>query len=226
MKNSMIVLKLIFFIYLLILLPIFIFHANKHGKAESLQHKMALSILFCVAGLIGTTINDFSIYAVFILFGLIMSLVGDYFLIFIESDMKKFIAGILCFGLTHVFYLASMYSIAAFIFWDLFVTFIFYLLLLFFIGKQKINFGAAKYPLYIYSMIIILMTVKALSMLYYSPYTMQSRLLLAVGAVLFMLSDVFLGIYEYMNKKTLFRNLNNIAYFTGQLLIAASLFFT
>lgn len=226
MENSLIVLKLISVVYLFVLLPVYIVYVNKHGRIESSKLKLALSIVFCSAGLIGATLNDFSLYAVFILLGLMLSLAGDYFLIYLESDIKKYTTGILCFGLTHLSFLISMLLAGGFFLPNLFVSIVIYGLLIYYANKKKIDFGEVKYALSAYSLLIVLMTVKALSMIYFSPYHMVSRLFMALGASLFISSDIFLLIYEYMDGKYKFRILNSIAYFTGQLLIAASLFYT
>jgi uncharacterized membrane protein YhhN len=226
MENSMIVLKFVSVIYLFVLLPVYIIYVKNHGRIESPKLKLALSVVFCAVGLIGATLNDFSLYAVFILLGLMASLAGDYFLIYLESDIKKYTTGILCFGMTHLFFLISMLIAGGFFLPNLFVSIIIYGLLFNFANKKKIDFGEAKYPLYAYSLLIVLMTVKALSMMYFSPYDMESRLFMALGATLFISSDIFLLIYEYMGGKYKFRVLNSTAYFTGQLLIAASLFYT
>lgn len=226
MENSMIVLKFISVVYLFVLLPVYIVYVRNHGRIENPKLKLALSVVFCAVGLIGATLNDFSLYAVFILLGLMASLAGDYFLIYIESDIKKYTTGILCFGMTHFLFLISMLIAGGFFLPNLFVSIMIYGLLLNFANRKKIDFGEVKYPLYAYSLLIILMTVKALSMMYFSPYDMQSRLFMALGASLFISSDIFLLIYEYMGGKYKFRILNSIAYFTGQLLIAASLFYT
>jgi uncharacterized membrane protein YhhN len=226
MENSMIVLKFVSIVYLFTLLPVYIVYVKNHGRIESPKLKLALSVVFCALGLIGATLNDFSMYAVFILFGLMASLAGDYFLIYLESDIKKYTTGILCFGMTHLFFLISMLIAGGFFLPNLFVSIIIYGLLFNFANKKKINFGEVKYPLYAYSLLIVFMTVKALSMMYFSPYDMESRLFMALGATLFISSDIFLLKYEYMGGKYRFRVLNSIAYFTGQLLIAASLFYT
>jgi uncharacterized membrane protein YhhN len=226
MENSLIVLKLISVVYLFVLLPVYIVYVKKHGRIESPKLKLALSVLFCAAGLIGATLNDFSLYSVFILLGLMASLAGDYFLIYLESDIRKYTTGILFFGLTHLFFLISMLIAGGFFLPNLFVSIVIYGVLLYYANKKNIDFGEVKYPLYAYSLLIVLMTVKALSMIYFSPYDMESSLLMALGASLFMASDIFLLIYEYMGGKYKFRILNSIAYFTGQLLIAASLFYT
>lgn len=226
MENSIIVLKLISVVYLLVLLPVYIVRAWKNGRVEAPKSKLSLSVAFCAVGLIGATLNDFSMYAGFILLGLMASLAGDYFLIFIESDEKKYTVGILCFGLTHVLYLIAMVSAGGFFLTDIIVSIVLYALLLYFTSQKKLDFGPVKYPVYVYSMLIVLMVVKSMAMIYFSPYAMQSRLLMAIGAILFIASDIFLAIYQYMNGNSMHRILNNITYFTGQLLIAASLFYT
>ncbi|MEL7648660.1 MAG: lysoplasmalogenase [Sedimentibacter sp.] len=226
MENSLIVLKLISVVYLLLLLPLYVVRSGREDKLEISKFKMTLSVTFCAVGLIGSTLNDFSMYAVFILFGLMASLAGDYFLIFMDSVSARFKAGILCFGLAHVFYIVAMVSTVGFLHFDVLVSIILYVLILYFTTRKKLDFGQEKYVLYIYGMLLVLMTVKALSMIYFSPYAMQSRLMMALGATLFMASDIFLAKHKYMKGSSHYRILNSITYFTGQLLIAASLFYT
>lgn len=225
MIRALIVLKIIFLVYISLLLPGYIYFDMKLEQSDSLKLKMTLSTTFCLTGLIGTTLNDFNFYTVFILFGLIFAMVGDYYLIFINSDTAKFIKGIMFFGITHIFFIASMYSIVPFTIWNLIISIFIYVIVLYFIDKQKVDFRSAKYPLYIYSMMLILMTVKAIFMIFVSPFTMQSRILFASGALLFFISDIFLGTYVYINQFAVFKIFNSITYFIGQLLIAASLFY-
>lgn len=226
MENSLNVLKLISVVYLFVMLPAYIVYVKNHGRIENPKLKLTLSVLFCSLGLIGATLNDFSLYAVFILFGLMSALAGDYFLIYIESDIKKYTAGILCFGMTHLFYLIAMCTTVGIFLPNLFVSSVIWGIMLYFTSRKKIDFGKARYPLYAYSFLIILMTVKALTMMYFSPYNMESSLYMALGASLFMASDIFLFIYEYMDGKYSLMIFNGVAYFAGQLLIAASLFYT
>lgn len=226
MPNNIIVLRIIWLIYAIVLLPIYILMRKKYGMLKSAKQKLILSSAFCIVGLMGATIQDFSIYAVLIIFGLLFALAGDYYLIYIEVDTKKFIFGIMCFGITHLLYIAAMSFLSGLTLWECIIAAITYIIAVYAVyNRFNPNLGRTKLPTIIYTIIISFMSVKAMFMLAVSPLSNASQLLFSAGAILFLFSDVFLGINLYIIKKPFLRNLNIITYFVGQLMIASSLFF-
>lgn len=118
-----------------------------------------------------------------------------------------------------------MHSVAALSFWNISFAAVIYAIIIYFIIKNKVDLESAKYPLYVYSLLVVLMAVKAVSMTYTSTHSLQSSMMFAAGALLFIVSDLFIGSYVYVDNKNMFKVLNSITYFSGQLLIASSLFY-
>ncbi len=155
-------------------------------------------------------------YKIFILAGLVLSLLGDMFLIYPEQHFKK---GLIAFLIGHVFYIiafvvSSGVHFTAWIFLPIALVGILYLRhILPYSGKMKI-------PIIVYVIIIVSMGWIAIERLNYM--TTLGTILAAIGAILFMISDSFLALNKF--KKPFFSAKLIIlsTYFTAQLLLAAS----
>ncbi len=189
--------------------------------------KLTLGALFCMTGVIGvlllTMAGSVTVADILILCGLICAVGGDYFLQFIRLDAKKFNTGILFFALTQCFLLVSMFLRFG-IGWQEFVmTVVILLLVLLLMKKQDWKLGKAQGPLTGYTMLLVLMASKAVVGMF-SPQAIAGRtIVMAAGAVLFLVSDLFLGIWNYHTDKRIHANLNWITYFSGMFLLALSL---
>jgi len=78
--------------------------------------------------------------------------------------------------------------------------------------------GAEKNQLTIYTVFVVLMSAKAISIFIAAPsaYTFA----LALGGLFFFMSDLFLGIWAYQTERFVYLVLNRTIYFTGQLCLA------
>jgi uncharacterized membrane protein YhhN len=212
------------------LLPQEYHRAEKSKEFTSAMHaKITLSILFCVAGAVGigwnllhgkAEVGDF-----FIMAGLICAAFGDYFLQYIRVDYKKFNIGILCFALTQICLLAFLLTKQKFGWPELIVTIVILVLVLILMKYQKWNLGKAQGPLSVYTVLLTLMTSKAVT-LAVTSLGIQGKediFVFAVGAVLFLLSDLVLGIWNYHSNRHRDANWNWITYFAAMFLIAASI---
>lgn len=201
------------------------------------KFKMTLSSIFCLVGAWGMLSWGVSVSAgtVLILCGLVCALIGDYFLRFIELDAKKFNCGILFFAGTQAFFLASMVSAQGVDPVELILTLIPLAVALVLMKKQNWQLGKAQGPLTVYMILLSLMMVKAVFtalvptaaapddwMLPVGP-CLASYVLMAIGAILFWISDLLLGIWKYHSRKNAITAWNSITYFTGTFLIALSL---
>ena len=157
-----------------------------------------------------------SSYKIFIVSGLVFSLVGDTFLIYPKKHFKKglitFLIGHICF--TIAFIVSSGFSFTFWIFLPILIIGIHFLRSIFpFSDKIKI-------PIIIYVIIIAIMGWMAMERLNCIPTL--GTLLAAIGAVLFMISDAVLALNKF--RKPFFRAELIIlsTYFTAQWLLAVS----
>ncbi|MEG2957856.1 MAG: lysoplasmalogenase family protein [Christensenellaceae bacterium] len=210
--------QILILVVFLILLPIYIHAEKSWGFQKATTCKLALSGTVLINACIGLFITPFWLMQGFVILALVFAFCGDYFLQFIKLDAKKFNIGILCFSMTQVVLLVMMFLNAG-VSWVEFVVLAGLLLLaLILMTVQKWELGSARIPLSVYTLLLALMTGKAVSMLVATPSIHTA--LLAMGAVLFFVSDLLLGIWNFRTNKRLHANLNWVTYFCGILLIS------
>jgi len=153
-------------------------------------------------------------------FGLVCAVPADFFLQYIKTDLMKYRTGIFFFGLMHICLIVSFYLIYAVTFYEfvIFAVLIGILLAFQFIGKWKM--GPEKVQLTIYTVLVVFMAAKAISLYFTIPNPALFILMLSLGGSFFFLSDLFLGIWAYSKEKFVFLALNRVIYFAGQLLLA------
>lgn len=170
-----------------------------------------------------TMAGSVTIFDILVLCGLICAIGGDYFLQFIRLDAKKFNTGILFFAITQCFLLASLFLRFGIGWQEFVITVVVLLLVLLMMKKQNWQLGKAQVPLTVYTVLLVLMAAKAVVSIF-SPQAIVGRtVVMAAGAVLFLISDLFLGIWNYHTDKKIHANLNWITYFSGMFLLALSL---
>ncbi|MEA4853801.1 MAG: lysoplasmalogenase family protein [Christensenella sp.] len=194
---------------------------------RSTRAKLSLSVLFCIVATAGLlyhiALGRFSGFSTFVLAGLICAVFGDYYLQFIRADAKKFNAGILFFALTQVLLLAYLFSVSAIGWTEIIISVVILILILLLMKKQDWKLGKAQGPLTVYTVLLVLMTVKSVVVACSVETSDVSAWLFAVGAVLFLLSDLLLGIWNFHSNHRIHAYWNWITYFSGTLLIALSL---
>ena len=212
------------------------FRPGEYGAApdraafrRSTRAKLSLSVLFCVIGAIGLCVTaaqeGIAAGGVCVLAGLVCVVFGDYYLQFIRADAKKFNLGILFFALTQAFLLASLFLQQAIGWAEIVAAVVILMLVLALMKKQNWQLGKAQGPLTVYTVLLVLMAVKAVTVVLTSPdgNVGNGPFVFAAGAVLFLLSDLLLGIWNFHSNRRMDANLNWITYFAGTLLIALSL---
>lgn len=214
-------------IYLIFLLPVYLYKEKKDGAVKATRYKMALSGTFTLIGACALILryDTAGLFAVLIFIGLLFAMAGDYFLLYVNVDEKKFQYGILCFGLTQIAYIAAMASRVGFGYTE-------FLLAAAVLGPLmlcrllfKIRMGKAAWPLSIYSMLVALMALKALWMLLSKNTPLELQWMFSCGALLFMASDILLGVRIYVRKNRIINDLVACCYFLGQLMIATAVFY-
>ncbi|SHJ08972.1 lysoplasmalogenase [Parasporobacterium paucivorans] len=225
MDLRILVTAIICVLYLLVLLPIYIWMDRKRESVETPGYKLVLSGIFCVLGLAAVFVHDFSIFPLLILGGLILAMIGDYFLVFLFADEKRFICGILAFSVTQVFYIAGMIVLSGIGIGEFIMTILVLSAILIVVLKMKPDFGKARLPINIYTALVTLMAAKAVMMLLAGERVMTLQWMFSMGALLFWVSDMFLGINRFIKKRRIFSTLVAVCYFLGQLMIAISVYY-
>jgi len=190
-------------------------------KQEKFWHATILKVILsafaagvCVYAAI---IMQSYIYYIFAL-GLLCAVPADFFLQYIKTNLMKYRAGIFFFGLMHICLLVSFFIIYPVTVYEFVIFAIFIGILLFFQIKGKWKMGEEKTQLTIYTVLVVFMAAKAISIYFAAPsvYTMM----LAFGGLFFFTSDLFLGIWAYQSERFAYLALNRVIYFTGQLCLA------
>lgn len=155
-------------------------------------------------------------YKIFIVTGLLFSLLGDTFLIFPEQHFKK---GLIAFLIGHICYIIAFMIPTGFhfTFWIFFPIVIVGVLYLRYIIPYT---GKMKIPIILYILIILIMVWTAAER--FHSYPTLRAVLPAIGAVLFMGSDAVLTLNKFRKP---FFNAELIiltTYFTAQWFLAVS----
>lgn len=230
-----IVLEFIFVpLYLKAIVPV-----NCH---KSLIYKMICSSCFVAVGVLSALISgNNSHYAVTMLIGLTLGLIGDYFL-HAKPTNAYFVTGFLSFLFGHIAYIIAFVkaipviapeyqspSTAEISFMAAVLAAAFFLM-----KMLKIKFGPVvmKVGAVIYSFIIVFMFVKASALGFCAfannqQYGIIPFLVLSAGSFLFVVSDATLAIIRFGGKKKNqpLKAFNIITYFAGQIMLASSVLF-
>ena len=157
-----------------------------------------------------------SSYKIFIISGLLFSLVGDMFLIYPKKHFKK---GLIAFLVGHVCYTIAFivlidFNFTLWIFLPIAIVGTVYLKILIpFSGKMKI-------PIIVYIIIIAIMGWAAMERLNYIQTL--GTLLATIGAVLFMISDAILALNKFRKPFISAELIILATYFIAQWLLAVS----
>ncbi len=220
--------------------------AQRPGKSKkSLALKMVCATMFIAVGFLSFRLGkNGTEYAVYILWALIASWLGD-FSLHAGNGKAYFFTGLGFFFLGHVFYLLAYHKAWTFFFSGkpfLRITDIVIVLLLFAVAlvyvvrkKLKINIILAA-PVAVYTLILLTMLVKASSFAinYFSltdpnnNYTVLTSIILIIGSLLFVCSDATLGILLFNKKEKEnfpLKCFNIITYFSAQILLASTILF-
>jgi len=208
---------------------IFLVLEKKQKMVATLYLKGLASITFVVLGAISfiRTTNPF--FASFILIGLIFDALADVIFnlrfAFKKIEHLSFASGTFLFFTGHIFYLVALvpqishqwiYLIIGLVFGGI-VQIVFALIL------EDVSKAYRAYGI-VYIAMVSTMTAMGIGNLVTNPRTPGSALF-AVGAVFFLISDILLIFNTFRSKKIYpVRVTSFVTYYTGQLLIATSLF--
>ena len=152
--------------------------------------------------------------------GMVLCAGGDYFLQYIRRSPGKFTCGILLFSLGHVCNLVALFLLAPFRPSAQAGRAGLLALALARKGSGRWDTSENEPWLTIYIGLVAMTAAQSLSAAIAAPGAPGS-LLLGLGGLLFFLSDIVLGIWNYQKNHILVANLNWLLYFSGQFLLCA-----
>ncbi len=158
-------------------------------------------------------------YTAGVLVGLVLSLGGDVTLMFESS--KAFLAGLVLFLLAHVAYAVTFTLFNGFHPGDLASGGVLLALAVAIYLYLQPGLGKMKGPVIGYIVIICLMVNRAVSAFFGAAFTPTQAWLMAVGAILFWISDLMLAVNRF-RRPFKYHRLSLVFYYGGQLLIALS----
>lgn len=225
-----------------VFVPLFLKYAWPDKCAKSLAMKMVSSTLFVAAGLLAVKISgNHSEYAKLIMWGLAFGWLGDLFLHLLTDKIWVFGLGLFSFLAGHIFYIIAFqkaiyitYPDASVIKWyELVAVAVLVGLVVLYAVLKKIEIKTIMaVPVVMYAVTISYMLVKAFRFCIGEwGYGMNEHmaalfLTVALGAVLFVLSDGSLGLLLFAGQKKNrpLKIFNIVTYYAAQILLAASIF--
>ncbi len=212
---------------------------------KSFTYKMICATLFVLMGVLAIFITaNTSQYAKILLIGLIFGWIGDLLMhIPNKNGIILLYIGTVAFLIGHVFYVAAFIRTTAtltgtktlFTLYEIIAIAVIYIIfapMLEPVFKFKFTSKFMRVGLYIYSVFLVTMLVKALSFsITYYNYGESNNLIatavLILGGISFFISDLTLGMRILGGRKdsTLIKNLTVYSYFTAQFLLANSILF-
>ena len=155
-----------------------------------------------------------------IILGLIFSLGGDLALMPPDTQ-NRFRIGLILFLTAHVLYLAAFWKLGAWALPDLLIGAGLLVVVVSYYMLLRPNLGSMKIPVIIYILVICLMVSRASSTLFAGNVSREKAVLMFVGAILFLLSDVMLSANRFW-KPWKYERSSLAFYFSGQLCFALS----
>jgi uncharacterized membrane protein YhhN len=135
-------------------------------------------------------------YRLMILFSLLTALIADTLMMIEEITFIK--NGMIFFIMAHIFYVGAFSPGATFRIWNMIIILILAILSFLFIRMMNRNAGKMIVPVVIYTFILNMMGYFAITSL--NKGLTASGIMLAVGAVLFMISDFILSVNAFVVK--------------------------
>jgi uncharacterized membrane protein YhhN len=158
------------------------------------------------------------VYAGGVLLGLAFSFAGDVALMF-EQNRRAFAVGLGFFLLAHIVYAAVFGVLGRVSCWDVLSAIVLLLAGVAVYLLLRANLGGLRVPVIAYTLCISVMVNRALSTLFSPEFGGGQAGMVAVGAVLFYISDVILAASRFW-KPWRYHPISLAFYYSGQLLIA------
>lgn len=209
----------IYFFIAVILLLLVLYGEKKDNLKTIIIAKPILSIMFIVLAVIQQHSSE--IYYPIVLTGLGFCLIGDICLVFFFKK-KIFLLGLVAFLIGHIFYFTAFLSASGINIGTL-ISLIVILPISFFIFlKLQPHLGNMKKAVIAYISIISIMVVGAASLFIDTNFTLKTRVLVLLAAVIFYCSDLFVARHRFVKKEMINRYFSLPLYYIAQFLLAYS----
>ena len=216
-----------------IALALFLIARDRKGSVKALLVKTLTSFLFIAVAFVSFLANPnqgVATYAMLIMMGLVCGLIGDIVLdlkiMYRESSSLYQHGGMVSFLIGHLFYLAALIIYFGFN-WVPVVIALALALIIGLVSKFILKFNFAEHTIdtYAYSFILSYMMTQACYAAITQGFT-TCTVLLAAGAILFLLSDLVLVMTYYDNKDSRpFIVVNHVLYYAAEFTIALSILY-
>jgi len=199
-----------------VLLALLLVFEKRDSLTGKLTVKPVLSCLFVLTALVAAT--QYNAYALIVLAGLVLCLVGDVCLAFPQRAMFR--SGLVAFLLGHVAYIVAFAAVAH-PNWGLWIAAVAALPVssLVYIKLQPF-LGAMKTPVMAYIVVITLMVIAAGGVFGDLRLSLLGRFLVLNGAFSFYLSDIFVARQRFVQPAFWNRLIGLPLYYLGQFQIA------
>ena len=185
--------------------------------ATALKITLTMTLAVCLAVSLA---RQFSPVLLAAAVGMLLCVGGDFFLQYIRRDVRKFTWGIVLFGLGQIGNITALSLLAPFHWSALAVLAALLALAVALKGLGQWDTSANDPWLTAYTVLVAATAAKSLSVAL-AFAGMPGGLLLGLGGLLFFLSDMVLGIWNYQKNHILLADLNWLLYFAGQFLLCA-----
>ena len=164
-------------------------------------------------------------YAWFIIAALVMGFIGDLFLVF-PFSAKCFISGLLAFLVGQIIYGYTFLKFGGFMVYDVIIYLVLVGACLIAYKKSSLELEKMKIPVLFYLLIISFMFSMAVSLIYKGTLNVTVTSLIALGAALFLASDMVLAFVRFKkDAHPALRGINLGLYYSAQVLLAVSIAF-
>lgn len=199
------------------------------GFARATAMKLTLSGMFCAVGFLtyylfrtNSLAHDIYLNLMLLLpIALVFAMIGDHYLQYIRLDEHKYKKGIAFFMVCQILLIVMMFIRSRWSWQEFVILAAILVVMQLIMNKGHWQLGGEQKILTVYTVFLGWMTAKSITSV---PVELTGNaLVMMIGAVLFLVSDVFLGFWNYQTSKRIHANLNWITYFGGTMLIALSL---
>ena len=215
-----------------IVATLFSWQRRKGFSVDTLLFKVVASLCFILCGITALMLSDSIGYGGLIVFGGVLGLCGDAFLdmkgIYPESRVKYMYAGIISFLVGHVFYVSALLLVNQLKITHIIICVVISLVVsaanLFGEKLLKLDYECFKLIVFIYGFVLFMTLSVSIMSFVVNGYSF-SRLMMMLGAIFFVLSDLILN-NTYFGKGfdgPVWYFTNHLSYYYGQILIMTSI---
>lgn len=215
----------------------FVFKRLPWLKGKPMTCKMMCSGSFVLTGICAAATSGFSVYSEFMLGGLLLGALGDFFLDY--KERKYFITGVMFFGMGHIFYIANFLLncepkllVSPYLGQMAIITAVIIVMSVVVVLLNKISFRGKNKPMALYSLVLVASFIIAFTRGMAAITLGQTAfgVCLVAASSLFIVSDSCIAIHllgkaplEFFHRMT--GALINPTYFPAQTLFALSILF-